>query len=85
MWVFRTFKVVQWREDSEGVVTCNNLTIINFVLITLGPLREPILTTILLIIQVNLFMCWNNFDFSFIFFKYLQINYNSLVIRSFFQ
>ena len=53
MWVFRTFKVVQWHEDREGTVTCNNLTIINFVLILFGPMREPTLTTILLIIQVN--------------------------------
>ncbi|XP_001604731.1 UDP-N-acetylglucosamine--dolichyl-phosphate N-acetylglucosaminephosphotransferase [Nasonia vitripennis] len=52
MWIFRTFKVVDWQEDSEGMVTCNNLTIINFVLIKLGPLREPTLTTILLVIQI---------------------------------
>ncbi|XP_014216254.1 UDP-N-acetylglucosamine--dolichyl-phosphate N-acetylglucosaminephosphotransferase [Copidosoma floridanum] len=52
MWIFRTSKLVDWKEDDRGVVTCNNLTIINFVLLYAGPLREEALTTMLILIQV---------------------------------
>ncbi|XP_014486814.1 PREDICTED: UDP-N-acetylglucosamine--dolichyl-phosphate N-acetylglucosaminephosphotransferase [Dinoponera quadriceps] len=52
LWILKTFRLVKWQEDGEGVVICNNLTLINFVLINIGPLREPTLTTILLMIQV---------------------------------
>ncbi|XP_058801676.1 UDP-N-acetylglucosamine--dolichyl-phosphate N-acetylglucosaminephosphotransferase-like isoform X2 [Phymastichus coffea] len=52
MRVFKTFKVVNWREDKDGTITCNNLTLINFVLIVFGPMREPTLSTVLLAIQV---------------------------------
>ncbi|XP_015601179.1 UDP-N-acetylglucosamine--dolichyl-phosphate N-acetylglucosaminephosphotransferase isoform X1 [Cephus cinctus] len=52
MGVFRTFRIVKWQEDKEGTVTCNNLTLINFVLLVAGPMREPTLTTILIIIQI---------------------------------
>lgn len=50
--VFRTFKIVKWEEDNDGVITCNNLTLINFVIIVNGPTKEPQLTMILLCIQV---------------------------------
>ncbi|KYM81248.1 UDP-N-acetylglucosamine--dolichyl-phosphate N-acetylglucosaminephosphotransferase, partial [Atta colombica] len=52
MWIFRKCKLIKWEEDSEGFVTCNNLTLINFILIKTGPLREPKLTSVLLIIQI---------------------------------
>ena len=52
MWLFRIFKIVQWQEDDKGIVTCNNLTLINFVLILFGSMREPTLTKIMLSIQV---------------------------------
>ncbi|XP_057341366.1 UDP-N-acetylglucosamine--dolichyl-phosphate N-acetylglucosaminephosphotransferase [Microplitis mediator] len=52
MGLFRVFKLVKWQEDKDGVVTCNNLTLINFILITFGSKKEPNLTIILLIIQV---------------------------------
>lgn len=52
MWILKTFKLINWQEDSKGIVTCNNLTLINFVLINVGPLREPTLTSILMLIQV---------------------------------
>ncbi|XP_070156129.1 UDP-N-acetylglucosamine--dolichyl-phosphate N-acetylglucosaminephosphotransferase [Polyergus mexicanus] len=52
MWILKTFKLINWQEDGKGIVTCNNLTLINFILINTGPLKEPTLTTILLIIQV---------------------------------
>ncbi|XP_063980710.1 UDP-N-acetylglucosamine--dolichyl-phosphate N-acetylglucosaminephosphotransferase isoform X2 [Diachasmimorpha longicaudata] len=50
--IFRLLKIVKWSEDENGVVTCNNLTLINFVLIVIGPTTEPQLTKILLIIQM---------------------------------
>ncbi|XP_011690369.1 PREDICTED: UDP-N-acetylglucosamine--dolichyl-phosphate N-acetylglucosaminephosphotransferase isoform X2 [Wasmannia auropunctata] len=52
MRIFRACKLVKWEEDTAGVITCNNLTLINFVLINTGPLREPTLASILLIIQI---------------------------------
>ncbi|XP_077278068.1 alg7 dolichyl-phosphate N-acetylglucosaminephosphotransferase isoform X2 [Temnothorax americanus] len=52
MYIFKTFKLIKWQEDKGGIVTCNNLTLINFVLINAGPLKEPTLTSILLIIQI---------------------------------
>ncbi|KAM0729772.1 UDP-N-acetylglucosamine--dolichyl-phosphate N-acetylglucosaminephosphotransferase [Formica fusca] len=52
MWILKTFKLIKWQEDGKGIVTCNNLTLINFILINTGPLKEPTLSTILLIIQV---------------------------------
>lgn len=53
MTIFKTFKLVRWDEDKDGVVTCNNLTLINFVLINVGPTKEPNLTRTLLLIQVS--------------------------------
>lgn len=52
-WVFRKLGLVKWQEDKKGVVTCNNFTLINFVLIKVGPLKESTLTVILLLIQVK--------------------------------
>ena len=51
-WMFRKLGLVKWQEDEKGVVTCNNFTLINFVLIKVGPLKESMLTVILLLIQV---------------------------------
>lgn len=56
MWILKTFKLVKLQEDRKGVVTCNNLTLINFILINTGPLKESTLTTILLIIQVTIYI-----------------------------
>ncbi|KAK0081530.1 hypothetical protein PV325_012014 [Microctonus aethiopoides] len=53
MTVFRSLKLVNWQEDSDGTVTCNNLTLINFVIIIIGPTREENLTKILLLIQIS--------------------------------
>ncbi|KAK2580460.1 hypothetical protein KPH14_006202 [Odynerus spinipes] len=52
MWLFRTLKIVQLRENNDGTVTCNNLTLINFLLINIGPTREPNLTLLLILLQV---------------------------------
>lgn len=51
-WIFRKLNIIKWQEDDQGIVTCNNLTLINFVLINTGPMNEPTLTLILLLIQV---------------------------------
>ncbi|XP_017875671.1 UDP-N-acetylglucosamine--dolichyl-phosphate N-acetylglucosaminephosphotransferase [Ceratina calcarata] len=51
-WVFRKLRIVKWQEDKEGTVTCNNLTLINFMLIKTGPMKESTLTSTLLLIQV---------------------------------
>lgn len=51
-WIFRKLNIIKWQEDDQGIVTCNNLTLINFVLINTGPINEPTLTLILLLIQV---------------------------------
>jgi hypothetical protein len=58
MAVFRVLHLVHWEEkkyssnDKDTYVVCNNLTLINFVLIQNGPTHEATLTTILLAIQV---------------------------------
>ncbi|XP_017766086.1 PREDICTED: LOW QUALITY PROTEIN: UDP-N-acetylglucosamine--dolichyl-phosphate N-acetylglucosaminephosphotransferase [Eufriesea mexicana] len=51
-WIFKKLNVIKWQEDDKGVVICNNFTLINFVLIKTGPVKEPTLTLILLLIQV---------------------------------
>ncbi|XP_076302593.1 UDP-N-acetylglucosamine--dolichyl-phosphate N-acetylglucosaminephosphotransferase-like [Lasioglossum baleicum] len=51
-WVFKKLNIIKWQEDDKGVVICNNFTLINFVLIKTGPVKEPTLTLILLSIQV---------------------------------
>jgi len=38
--------------ETDGVVECNNFTVINFILIHFGPLKEDSLVKILLAIQV---------------------------------
>ena len=52
-WIFRKLNIIEWQEDDHGIVTCNNFTLINFVLIKAGPMKEPTLTLILLLIQVT--------------------------------
>lgn len=52
MSIFKNLKLVKWQEDNEGIVTCNNLTLINFVLIKIGATKESNLTWILIFIQI---------------------------------
>lgn len=52
-WIFRKLNIIKWQEDDKGIITCNNLTLINYVLIRTGPMKEPTLTLILLLIQVR--------------------------------
>ncbi|XP_043478392.1 UDP-N-acetylglucosamine--dolichyl-phosphate N-acetylglucosaminephosphotransferase [Leptopilina heterotoma] len=51
MRIYRIFRIVEWKEDGDTVI-CNNLTLINFVLILTGPKNERTLTTILIVIQI---------------------------------
>ncbi|XP_067009960.2 UDP-N-acetylglucosamine--dolichyl-phosphate N-acetylglucosaminephosphotransferase [Anabrus simplex] len=53
--VLRTLRLIHWKEhikDKAVTVECNNLTLINFVLLFTGPVHEATLTKILLLIQV---------------------------------
>lgn len=52
LWIFRKLYIIKWQEDKEGVITCNNFTLINFVLVKIGPMKESTLTMTLLLIQV---------------------------------
>ncbi|CAK9809694.1 UDP-N-acetylglucosamine--dolichyl-phosphate N-acetylglucosaminephosphotransferase [Anthophora quadrimaculata] len=52
LWIFKKLYIIKWQEDKEGVITCNNFTLINFVLIKIGPMKESTLTMTLLLIQV---------------------------------
>lgn len=49
--VFSMFKLVQMKEDGK-VVQVNNLTVINLILIWVGPLHEATLTIVLLCLQI---------------------------------
>ncbi|XP_076179374.1 alg7 dolichyl-phosphate N-acetylglucosaminephosphotransferase [Ptiloglossa arizonensis] len=52
LWVFRKLYIMNWQEDEKDIVTCNNFTLINIVLIKTGPLKESTLTRILLFFQI---------------------------------
>lgn len=49
--IFRLFRLIQWNER-DGIVVTNNFTLINLVLLYLGPLHEARLTNILIAIQI---------------------------------
>lgn len=50
--LFRVLRIIQWNEDKDGIVTTNNFTLINFLLVLLGPTHEKCLTFYLLVIQL---------------------------------
>lgn len=52
--VFRLLRIIEWNEtnNDDGIITTNNFTLINFLLISLGPTHERQLTLYLLLIQV---------------------------------
>lgn len=50
--LFRMFRLIEWTETSDGIVTTNNFTLINFLIVLLGPVHEGSLTTRLIGIQV---------------------------------
>lgn len=49
--IFRLFRLIQWNVK-DGLIVTNNFTLINLVLLYLGPLHEAKLTSILIGIQV---------------------------------
>lgn len=53
--IFRIFRLVEW-EEKEDIITLNNFTLINLILVYIGPTHEKKLTIILLITQI-LFSC----------------------------
>lgn len=50
--LFQTFRLIEWTETPDGVITTNNFTLINFLIVQLGPMHEAILTNRLIAIQV---------------------------------
>lgn len=50
--LFRTLRLIEWMETPDGVVTTNNFTLINFLIVLLGPAHEGSLTNRLIGIQV---------------------------------
>lgn len=48
---YKLFRIIEWDEKHDYVVT-NNLTLINYVLLILGPMHENKLTMILLCFQI---------------------------------
>lgn len=51
--LFSIFKIIHIEEKSDGIIKCNNLTLINLCLLYIGPTDEKSLTIILLIFQVK--------------------------------
>ncbi|KAL9706000.1 hypothetical protein quinque_009518 [Culex quinquefasciatus] len=50
--VFRTLRLIRCEESEDGVVSCNNFTIINFAILLTGPIREDRLNRLLVVFQV---------------------------------
>lgn len=50
--IFKTFRVIKWEKTSDGVVTCNNFTLINFFILLTGPIHEKKLNEYLLVFQI---------------------------------
>lgn len=50
--LFRFFKIIKWEESADGIVTTNNFTIINFMILVFGPTHEKQLTNILIMFQI---------------------------------
>lgn len=50
--LFRLVRIIEWNETDDKIVTTNNFTLINFLLVVLGPTHERRLTYYLLAIQI---------------------------------
>lgn len=50
--LFKLFHLIEWQETKDGIVTTNNFTLINFLIVLLGPIHEKQLTRYLISIQV---------------------------------
>jgi len=51
--VFSIFNIIHIEEKADGIIKCNNLTLINLCLLKMGPTNEKTLTITLLIVQVS--------------------------------
>lgn len=50
--IFKTLRIIKWETSNDGVTTCNNFTLINFVILLTGPITEKKLNEYLLIFQI---------------------------------
>lgn len=50
--LFQTLRLIKWEKSKDGVVSCNNLTLINFFILFTGPIHEEKLNNLLLAFQV---------------------------------
>jgi UDP-N-acetylglucosamine--dolichyl-phosphate N-acetylglucosaminephosphotransferase len=51
-WIFKSLRLIKWTKDNDGVITCNNLTLINFFILFTGPIHEATLNLYLLTFQI---------------------------------
>ncbi|XP_055635140.1 UDP-N-acetylglucosamine--dolichyl-phosphate N-acetylglucosaminephosphotransferase [Toxorhynchites rutilus septentrionalis] len=51
-YLFRHARIIKCEETEDGIVTCNNFTIINFAILFTGPIREDKLNNVLIIFQL---------------------------------
>lgn len=51
--IFAIFNIIHIEEKPDGIINCNNLTLINLCLLKMGPTNEKTLTITLLIVQVS--------------------------------
>jgi UDP-N-acetylglucosamine--dolichyl-phosphate N-acetylglucosaminephosphotransferase len=50
--VLKTFRLIKWERSKDDLITCNNLTIINFFILFTGPIHEEKLNSSILVFQV---------------------------------
>jgi UDP-N-acetylglucosamine--dolichyl-phosphate N-acetylglucosaminephosphotransferase len=50
--ILKTLRLIRWEKGEDDVITCNNLTIINFFILFTGPIHEEKLNSNILVFQV---------------------------------
>lgn len=50
--IFKTLRMINVKSSKEGLIECNNFTLINFFIMMTGPIHEKKLTTYLLVFQI---------------------------------
>lgn len=50
--IFKTLRLIKWEKSKDGVITCNNFTLINFFILFTGAIHEKTLNDYLLIFQI---------------------------------
>jgi len=78
--LFSIFKIVHIQEKSDGIIKCNNLTLINLCLLKMGPTNEKTLTVTLLIVQVSFDYDNAIHIFNFFFFSLFAVYLHSLYV-----